>query len=271
MSVFRYFFQFYSLRPNPPNSFLLFGPHLCTLLLKLNAMLTDSAVLRDNNVAAENASYATKAKRYIKETDISRKSPYTIVGKRIADMAISMFVIVFVLSWLIPVMAIVIWAETKSGPFFIQMRSGRYGELYACIKFRTMFKNDEADTKAAVDGDSRITKAGRLMRISGIDELPQFINVLKGEMSLIGPRPHMLEDNRAFRAIVEGYDKRHLVRPGITGLSQVKGFKGPIHNHDDLFQRVENDIRYVQHYSFSMDVKIILQTFRHIAGELTKS
>lgn len=230
----------------------------------------ESAILNNTPQIAIEPLEADAISSYIHDVNLPEKSLLLRASKRSVDIVAATIMIVGVISWMYPLMALIIWLETGSGPLFKQIRGGKYGKWYQCYKFRTMKVNSEADTKAAVDGDMRITKTGRFLRISGLDELPQFINVLKGEMSLVGPRPHMLNDNAEFRAIVKGYDKRHLVKPGITGLAQVNGFKGPVHNEMDLYKRVERDINYVQHYSMGMDVKIVLMTFRHLAKELTK-
>ncbi|MES2618772.1 MAG: sugar transferase [Bacteroidota bacterium] len=230
----------------------------------------ETAILHNSPRIIDPVTVNDAIKAYVRDVNLPEKSLLLRATKRTVDIVAASIMVVGVLSWMYPILALIIWLETGSGPLFKQIRSGKYGKWYKCYKFRTMRVNAEADTKAAEDGDRRITKAGRFLRISGLDELPQFINVLKGEMSLVGPRPHMLNDNAEFRSIISGYDKRHLVKPGITGLAQVNSFKGPVHNQTDLYRRVEKDIYYVKHYSMLLDVKIVLLTFRHLASELTK-
>lgn len=212
----------------------------------------------------------SKIQLFINSCELVEKSPFIIRTKRIGDILISSIVIISILSWLTPLLSLIIWLETKQSPFFIQKRVGQFLKIYKCIKFRTMHNNEHADIKAAVHGDKRITKTGKFLRVSGIDELPQFFNVFMGDMSLVGPRPHMLSDTTAFQKKVEGYNKRHFVKPGISGLAQIKGYKGPINKELELYKRVENDIIYVKNYSISLDIKITFLTFNHILKEISK-
>lgn len=132
------------------------------------------------------------------------------------------------------------------------------------MKFRTMYANDKADLIQTSENDERVTKVGKFLRKTSLDELPQFINVLKGEMSVVGPRPHMLKHTKDFSQIVERYLQRHHVKPGITGLAQIKGYRGQISSIQDIKGRVNFDKFYVENWSFSLDLKIILQTIRFI-------
>lgn len=184
--------------------------------------------------------------------------------KRSIDIFFSTIVIIGVLTWVIPIMALLIKLDSKGPVFFLQKRNKRNGELFTCIKFRTMIENDEADLLQASANDERVTKLGRYLRNHFLDELPQFFNVWIGDMSLIGPRPHMVSDNNKYEELIEYYDYRHKVKPGITGLSQVLGYVGETRDIQAMRDRVQLDIFYVRHWSLNLDIKIILHTFRKI-------
>jgi lipopolysaccharide/colanic/teichoic acid biosynthesis glycosyltransferase len=187
--------------------------------------------------------------------------------KRAGDIFLSSLVIIGVLSWLIPIMTILIKLDSKGPVFFLQRRNKRDGKEFACIKFRSMIENDYADVMPATAGDERITKLGRFLRNHYLDELPQFFNVLIGDMSFIGPRPHMVSDNNKYEELIEFYDYRHKVKPGITGLSQAMGYVGETRNVQAMRDRVQLDIFYVRHWSFELDLKILWHTLRKIAGK----
>lgn len=183
--------------------------------------------------------------------------------KRGFDLLVS---VVFLCTLFPPVFLIVGTAVkcTSPGPvLFRQQRHGKNGRVFTCLKFRTMRVNDTADTQPAQQNDSRITPLGRCLRRTFIDELPQFINVLRGDMSIIGPRPHMLDDTRRFALDADDYMSRLTVRPGITGLAQVKGYTGEIRTQEDLAGRIWYDLYYIEHWSFSLDVCIFLRTLRN--------
>ena len=186
--------------------------------------------------------------------------------KRSADIFLSSIVIVGILSWLIPIMALLIKLDSKGPIFFLQKRNKRGGKTFTCIKFRSMIENDDADMLQASADDERITKFGRFLRIHYLDELPQFFNVLVGDMSFIGPRPHMVNDNNKYEELIEFYDYRHKVKPGITGLSQAMGYVGETRNLQAMKDRVQLDIFYVRHWSLLLDLKILWHTIRKIAG-----
>ena len=191
---------------------------------------------------------------------------FTKMLKRIFDIFFSTMVIVCVLSWLIPVMALLIKIDSRGPVFFLQKRNKRGGGVFTCIKFRSMYENDEADTLPATAGDERITRLGRLLRKYYLDELPQFFNVWIGDMSFIGPRPHMVSDNIRYEDLIEYYNYRHKVKPGITGLSQAMGYVGEIKNIQHMRHRVQLDIFYVRHWSPSLDCKILWYSLRRIFG-----
>jgi len=207
---------------------------------------------------------------FIENVKIDKQSSLSLILKRILDICISAFVIIFILSWLIPIVTIVIWFDSGDKPFFSQLRNGLNAKPYVCYKFTTMHSNEFAHFNAALQNDSRITKVGKFLRVSCIDEMPQFFNVLIGNMSLVGPRPHMIADNEKFSKLINGYNKRHLVKPGITGLAQIKGYKGPIKSKLEIYKRIEYDIQYAKYNSLDMDFKILINTVSHILIEIKK-
>jgi len=184
--------------------------------------------------------------------------------KRFFDVVFSLLVIVFILSWLIPIVALIIKLESKGSVFFLQKRSGVKNEPFNCIKFRSMTVNSHSEVKMAKKGDARITKFGKFIRKTSIDELPQFINVLIGNMSVVGPRPHMLFQTNQYSKITKKYMLRHIVKPGITGWAQVMGSRGEIFSGRDMEKRIEKDIWYIQNWSFFLDMKIVFLTFYNI-------
>ena len=188
------------------------------------------------------------------------------VIKRSGDIFISSIVIVGILSWVIPIMALLIKLDSKGPVFFLQKRNKRGGKTFTCIKFRSMIENEDADMLQATADDERITTIGRFLRNHYLDELPQFFNVLVGDMSFIGPRPHMVNDNNKYEELIEFYDYRHKVKPGITGLSQAMGYIGETRNLQAMRDRVQLDIFYVRHWSLLLDLKILWHTIRKIAG-----
>jgi putative colanic acid biosynthesis UDP-glucose lipid carrier transferase len=215
----------------------------------------------------------TELKKFanIKSTATFRlQLPLDTISKRIikrsGDIFLSSIVIVGILSWLIPIMALLIKLDSKGPVFFLQKRNKRDGKTFTCIKFRSMIENEDADMLQATANDERITKLGRFLRNHYLDELPQFFNVLLGDMSFIGPRPHMVSDNNKYEELIEYYDYRHKVKPGITGLSQAMGYVGETRNIQAMKDRVQLDIFYVRHWSLSLDLKILWHTIRKIAG-----
>jgi putative colanic acid biosynthesis UDP-glucose lipid carrier transferase len=157
-------------------------------------------------------------------------------------------------------LGITIKLNSRGSVFFIQRRIGRGLKSFGCIKFRTMRMNNESDKCSAVENDHRITSLGKFLRKTSLDELPQFINVLKGDMSIIGPRPHMFADCNRFSEQIQYYKFRTLVRPGITGLAQVKGFRGPAESAHSIASRFLYDSLYIKHMSFNLDANILLST-----------
>jgi putative colanic acid biosynthesis UDP-glucose lipid carrier transferase len=190
--------------------------------------------------------------------------------KRIFDLLVSVFAIIFLLSWITPLLAILIKSDSEGPVFFRQRRSGFLGKTFTCYKFRTMRLNDNADDQQAMENDPRITRVGRWLRKPGLDELPQFINVLLGHMSIIGPRPHMLKDNSRFARMIPRYRSRSFVRPGITGLSQVMGCRGLAITYDAIYRRYQWDDYYAKKLSVFLDLKIAVKTVMLMAKYMNR-
>jgi putative colanic acid biosynthesis UDP-glucose lipid carrier transferase len=186
---------------------------------------------------------------------------YNLAFKRLFDILFSFFVIVFILSWMFPLFGIVIKLTSKGPVLFTQKREGLRGSVFNCFKFRTMVLNTECDTKWADDNDSRLTRFGKFLRMSSLDEFPQFINVFFGDMSVIGPRPHAINLNKEYNNIILDFNKRHKFKPGITGLAQTMGFNGLISDIHDMKSRVKLDIFYFKNWSLFFDIKIAIVTF----------
>lgn len=180
--------------------------------------------------------------------------------KRGFDILVSLLIVIGVLSWVTIILMIIDKLFYRQGVFFLQKRTSLNGKTFTIIKFRSMWRNAMADKQQAVENDQRITRLGLFLRKSNIDELPQFLNVLLGKMSVVGPRPHMLEHTEVYRRLVDGYMLRHLVKPGITGLAQVNGFRGEVKQLEDIQKRVEFDIEYIRNWTFLMDLILILKT-----------
>lgn len=183
--------------------------------------------------------------------------------KRIFDIIFSLLVIILVMSWLLPLVAIIIKLESKGPVLFKQKRNGLFYKEFVCLKFRSMYVNTEADTLQVVKNDKRITPFGRFLRKSSIDEMPQFFNVLMGSMSVCGPRPHMLSLTQIYEKQVHRYKLRHFIKPGITGLAQTHGYRGEIISQEDIINRVKYDIFYIENWSLMLDLKIIYLTIKN--------
>lgn len=186
--------------------------------------------------------------------------PANTLTKRIFDIVFSMFVLIFILSWLFPIIALLIKLSSRGPVIFRQKRTGLDNSEFDCFKFRSMRVNKTADLVQATKDDPRITSIGRFLRKTSLDELPQFINVLRGEMSVVGPRPHMLKHTEEYAQRVGNFMQRHAIRPGVTGLAQVKGYRGEISHFEHLANRVKYDRFYVENWSLALDLKIILLT-----------
>jgi putative colanic acid biosynthesis UDP-glucose lipid carrier transferase len=182
--------------------------------------------------------------------------------KRAFDLLFSVLVILGALSWVLPLLALLIRLDSRGPVFFLQKRVGKGGRPFTCIKMRTMVINPQADELAARPGDKRITRAGRWLRFTHLDELPQFFNVFMGSMSLVGPRPYMLADNQAFSRLVPDHPVRNFVKPGITGMAQVKGLHNVFIDRDraTISSRYHWDLFYIRNASFLLDIHILRQS-----------
>lgn len=184
--------------------------------------------------------------------------------KRVFDLLFSTMIIIGILSWLTPIMAVLIKLESKGPVFFIQKRNGLNYTVFNCFKFRSMVLNDNSDLELALKNDIKITKLGKFIRKTSIDELPQFFNVLWGDMSVVGPRPHPVSHNDKYALMADKFMARHFVKPGITGLAQTKGFRGEVETHEDIINRVKYDIFYMENWSILLDIEIIFKTIFNI-------
>ena len=184
--------------------------------------------------------------------------------KRIFDISFSVFVCLFILSWLIPILWVLVKLESKGPLVFKQGREGLNGKEFICYKFRSMRINKESNKIHATKNDVRVTKLGAFLRKTSMDELPQFLNVLLGDMSVVGPRPHLETLSLEYQKDVDDYLKRHIVKPGITGLAQVGGYRGEIKKKSDIKNRIRLDIFYIENWSFFLDIKIIIQTVLNV-------
>ncbi len=186
--------------------------------------------------------------------------------KRVFDIAFSLMVIIFILSWLTPLMYLLIKLESSGPLFYKHKRNGINYKEFECYKFRSMKNEKHLALEQVTKEDVRVTKIGRFIRRTSIDELPQFFNVLFGDMSVVGPRPHMLSYTRDYAKKVDKYNYmfRHSVKPGITGLAQVKGYRGEVSQDEDIINRIKFDIFYIENWSVLLDLKIIIETVLNI-------
>lgn len=187
---------------------------------------------------------------------LSAQQQYFLL-KRLFDFSFSLLVTVLLLSWLVPLLGILIKIESRGPVFFKQLRTGKGGKPFYCLKFRSMRLSSDADSRQASRGDSRITRMGAFIRKTSIDELPQFLNVLRGDMSVVGPRPHMLQHTEDYARRITGFMERHAVTPGITGWAQVKGYRGETRELSAMENRVQADIWYLRNSSFRLDLRIV--------------
>jgi putative colanic acid biosynthesis UDP-glucose lipid carrier transferase len=196
-----------------------------------------------------------------------RKEPLSLlfnrVIKRAFDIVFSLAVICLIFPFIFPVIALLIKLESSGPVFFKQLRPGRKNKLFSCYKFRTMRVNKITE-KQATKNDPRITKTGAFLRKTSMDELPQFFNVLLGDMSVVGPRPNMINQLELYSKVIDKYMVRHFVLPGITGYAQVNGYRGETAEVQLMEKRVEYDVMYMENWSFLLDLKIIFLTVWNI-------
>ncbi|WP_071837409.1 sugar transferase [Thermonema rossianum] len=185
--------------------------------------------------------------------------PGNALLKRGFDIVFSLLVILFIFSWLMPILALLIKLDSRGPVFFIQERGGKNGKTFRCIKFRTMRHAPHCNKyQPTLKNDFRVTRIGAWLRKTSLDELPQFFNVLLGDMSVVGPRPHAVQEDEKFSQLIENYSLRYLVKPGITGLAQINGNRG---FDIQLYKsRVKYDLYYIQNWSFWLDLKIVVYT-----------
>lgn len=245
----------------------------CSISEFTNEQIREISEFADNNLKIlkfipDNKEIFTKKLNYqylgitpiLSLRNIPIDTPINQFIKRTFDIVMSILVLVGLLSWLTPIMAILIKFDSKGPVFFKQKRNGLdYKEFY-CYKFRSMQPNPTADLHQVSRDDQRITRLGRAIRHTSIDELPQFINVLKGEMSVVGPRPHMVSHTHMYAERIDKFMVRHFIKPGITGLAQVSGYRGEVESDNDIINRVKFDIFYVENWSLLLDIKIVVQT-----------
>lgn len=185
---------------------------------------------------------------------------YNRALKRSFDLVFSSVVLCTIFPILYVLIGFLIKRSSPGPIFFKQKRTGLYGHDFECYKFRTMRVNDQADTMQAVKDDPRKTKIGDFLRRTNLDEFPQFINVFKGDMSVVGPRPHMLKHTEQYSALIDKYMVRHLVKPGVTGWAQVTGYRGETKTLEQMEGRVKRDVWYIENWTFFLDLKIIVVT-----------
>lgn len=197
-----------------------------------------------------------------------RNEPLEDVGnrvkKRALDIVVSFFVVVLILSWLVPLVGLLILLESRGSIFFIQKRTGKNNRPFNCYKFRSMKTDNKAEFRQATKNDARVTKIGLILRKTSLDEFPQFINVLKGEMSLVGPRPHPIKMTDDLVQVVDHYMVRHFSKPGITGWAQINGYRGEIKDEKQIKQRVSYDLWYMENWTIWLDIKILFLTIYSI-------
>lgn len=246
----------------------------CSISELSNSQIADIVDFADNNLKIlkfipDSKEIYSKKLRYeyydyipiLTLRNIPLEDPVNTFIKRGFDIIFSSFVIVFVLSWLTPIIGILIKLESKGPVFFKQSRNGFNYKEFDCYKFRSMMPNKDAHLYQATRDDNRVTKVGRFIRKTSIDELPQFFNVLFGDMSVVGPRPHMVSHTTMYAKKIDKFMVRHFVKPGITGLAQTSGFRGEVETDKDIIGRVKYDIFYIENWSLLLDLKIIFQTF----------
>ena len=209
-----------------------------------------------------NASFSNTEPYIDAEDDVPTSSlaEQNVLGKRLFDIGFSLVICLFVLSWLIPMLGMAIRLNSAGPILFVQLRTGRKGQQFRCFKLRTMVNRPETVFQQATQNDPRITKFGQLLRRTNLDELPQFINVLLGDMSIVGPRPHPVQLDAKHWYTMSNYPERYGVKPGITGLAQVRGCRGETDTLQKMEHRVRLDRWYIAKQSLGLDLKICFWT-----------
>jgi putative colanic acid biosynthesis UDP-glucose lipid carrier transferase len=224
--------------------------------LKILKLIPDSKEVLSRNLIFDYYGYIP----IISLRNIPLEKPVNKLIKRIFDIFFSLVVIIGILSWLTPILALLIKIESKGPVFFKQRRNGLNYHEFNCYKFRSMDVNPIADLEQVSKNDPRVTKIGLFIRKTSIDEIPQFFNVLFGEMSVVGPRPHMVSHTEMYARRIDKFMVRHFIKPGITGLAQTNGFRGEVENEQDIINRVKYDIFYLENWSLLLDFKIVFLT-----------
>ena len=202
----------------------------------------------------------------VKEVKLDKT--FNRIIKRSVDLMLGGFLMIVSFPIIVPLIALLVKLESKGPVFFVQKRTGLNGQSFYCYKFRSMVVNKEADRLQVQPGDVRITRLGHILRKYYLDELPQLINVMIGNMSLVGPRPLMLRHTVLYSRLVKNYHDRHLVKPGMTGLAQMRGYHGTISNKQDLYNRCLSDIEYIQNWSLYGDLYIFFGTLVQTGAKL---
>ena len=194
--------------------------------------------------------------------EVALNNAFNRFFKRVFDIVFALFIVLFVLSWLTPLLFIFIKLESKGPIFYKHIRNGINYHEFVCYKFRSLKLEEDRSPLHVKKDDTRVTKVGKFIRRTSIDELPQFYNVLKGDMSVVGPRPHMVKYTQAYAKKTDKYHFmfRHVVKPGVTGMAQIKGYRGEIKSDEDIINRIKYDIFYIENWSLILDLKIIMDT-----------
>lgn len=191
-----------------------------------------------------------------------------LILKRIIDIIFSGLFLGLFFIWIFPVVALLIKFSSRGPIFFLQKRTGLNGKDFLCYKFRSMVVNKTSETEQAIENDVRITAIGKFLRISHLDETPQFLNIFLGDMSLVGPRPHMIYHTELFAEKIPYFNLRHKTAPGLTGMAQIKGYKGEINTERDIVKRVQWDIYYLNNQNIGLDIRILVTTVGQVLGQV---
>jgi len=201
----------------------------------------------------------------------SSKYNYYLVSKRIVDLVIAAVSIILILAWLIPILGIFIKLTSPGPILFLQQRTGKNGRPFRCYKLRTMQHSSTNKFEQASRNDPRVTSVGKVLRKTNLDEFPQLINVLIGDMSIVGPRPHAIQHDAQYWQVIPDYRERYAVKPGITGLAQVRGCRGETPRIVDMRHRVRFDKWYINNRSLRLDILICWWTIKNMFGEDKKA
>jgi putative colanic acid biosynthesis UDP-glucose lipid carrier transferase len=196
----------------------------------------------------------------VKTKDFPLENIFNMALKRGFDILFSTSIIVFFLVWIYPIFALIIKLQSRGPVIYKQLREGKDGVHFWCFKFRSMYINEKSDNSWTKVNDPRVTRFGVFLRRTSLDEFPQFLNVFLGNMSIVGPRPHPIKLNDLYRDRIQKFSLRHKAKPGVTGLSQMKGYRGSITKYHQINSRVKLDRFYIQNWTFLFDLKIILLT-----------